>query len=37
MIKDKLHLFYLNYKDKITHVVYFALHAIQIYLIIKLT
>lgn len=37
MIKDKLSLFCFIHKDKITHCVYFALHAIQIFLIVKLT
>jgi hypothetical protein len=36
MIKDKLNLFYFIHKDKIVHCAYFSLHAIQIFLIIKL-
>jgi len=35
MIKDKLNLFYIIHKDKITHSIYFLLHAIQILLLIK--
>jgi len=37
MIKDKLNLFFNKHNNKITHCAYFLLHAIQIFLIIKLT
>jgi len=37
LITDKLNLFFYEHKNKITHCVYFLLHALQIFLIIKLS